>query len=279
MLYESTLQEFKEQLYALQQNDSAYLKQANLAIVLCRKILDVLKTSVIKHGYKSKREEIRFFRDIKMEPMRYLVYYSNMRSFELRMPKVGLVPKTNFFKRERDRVNIFFDAHINFQIYMEQGLEHSDKCYFLRKYLNEFPPIFIDDYYRDPMFNTAYDKLWATIKGFGLYGRYLDKQKKLLDVRNSIRVTDRRSHAQKELQLTLKNTQIIELMYAMILVGSVNKGNVHIKDVAAFVKEYFNIDLGDYSHTFHRFRDRNNPTLFLDLMKEKVLEYMNALDG
>lgn len=279
MLYEPTLREFKERLYELQQHHTDYLKQAHFGIILCRRILDMLKVSVLEHGFSSKQEEVHFFRDIKMEPMRYLVYYLNVRSFEQRMPKVGQIPKTNFFNQERDRVNTFFDAHINFQIYMEQGLEHSDKRYFLRRYLNEFPPVFEDDYYRDPDYNTAYDKLWSTIKGFGLYGRYLDEQKKLLDIQNGLAMGLPLARTPKKLELTLKNPRIIELMYALVLVGGINNGNVKLKEVADFIKEYFGIDLGDYSHTFHRFRDRLNPTMFLDLMKKKLLAYMNKLDG
>lgn len=274
MLYEDILQQFKERLYELQQKHTDYLKQAHRGIELCRETLDKLKEAVLEHNFTTKQGEIRFFRDIKMEPMRYLIYYINVRNFKQRMPKVGQDPKSDFFDSERDRVNNFFNEHLNFQIYMEQGLGHSDKKYFTRKYLNEFPLVFEDDYYRDPEFNTAFDKLWSTIKGMALYGHYLDRQKKELDIKNGAG-----PKASKRLELTLKKSWIIELMYALFLVGGFNNGNVSLKEMADFIKEHFGVDLGDYSHTFHRFRERLNPTLFLDLLKSKLTSYMQGLDG
>ena len=64
---------------------------------------------------------------------------------------------------------------------------------------------------------------------------------------------------------------LIELIYALHAVKSINNGQVEIKDIASLVQEAFNIELGDYYRTFIEIRSRKiHPTKFLDNLKKSL---------
>lgn len=59
----------------------------------------------------------------------------------------------------------------------------------------------------------------------------------------------------------------------------INNGNVSIKEVVAYIEIVFNIDLGDYYHTFRELRRRANRTAFLDKLTKFLNDRMDEADS
>ena len=54
--------------------------------------------------------------------------------------------------------------------------------------------------------------------------------------------------------------------------------NKRLRDVVLFEKT-FHVDLGNVYHAFGRLRGQQNPTAFLDEMKERLLKKMRDMDS
>ena len=61
--------------------------------------------------------------------------------------------------------------------------------------------------------------------------------------------------------------------------GSVDEGNAEIGELAALFEKHFHVDLGNVYHAFGRLRGQQNPTAFLDEMKERLLKKMRDMDS
>jgi len=85
---------------------------------------------------------------------------------------------------------------------------------------------------------------------------------------------------QNKINWTGTKTDLIELIYALHSSGAINNGNVEIKDMAILFQEMFNIDLGNYYHSFVEMRTRKiNQTKFLDKLKDNFTQYIMSLDA
>ena len=63
------------------------------------------------------------------------------------------------------------------------------------------------------------------------------------------------------------------------MTGSVDEGNAEIGELAALFEKHFHVDLGNVYHAFGRLRGQQNPTAFLDEMKERLLKKMRDMDS
>jgi len=185
MFYLSILSDFTRQLNEIQKANIDFLNQANLGHALCSKTLNTLRKAVMDKKFKGKEVEIHFFKHVKIEPMQYLIYYTEVRSCELRKPKIGRKHQLKYLEKQIAKVNSFLKRHIEFLLYMEQGFTHFDKHYFTREHLDKTSLVKSYPYYKDPMFNTSHDEIWARIKGLTLYVNYLKiKKENLKTIKN-----------------------------------------------------------------------------------------------
>ncbi len=69
------------------------------------------------------------------------------------------------------------------------------------------------------------------------------------------------------------------LFYGIHAAGSVDNGNAEIGELAVLFEKTFHVDLGNVYHAFGRLRGQQNPTAFLDEMKEKLLKKMRDMDS
>ncbi|WP_052823423.1 RteC domain-containing protein [Neotamlana sedimentorum] len=68
-------------------------------------------------------------------------------------------------------------------------------------------------------------------------------------------------------------------MHSIVRTGVINSGTADIKEEASMCEQVFNIDLGNYYHTFIEIRSRKiNNTKFLDKLKESLIDRMEESD-
>jgi hypothetical protein len=77
---------------------------------------------------------------------------------------------------------------------------------------------------------------------------------------------------------TGNKVDLVELIYAWEKVGCFNHGHVNIKEIVAYIEIIFNIDLGDYYHTFLEMRNRASRTAFLNKLIKFLNDRMDEVD-
>jgi hypothetical protein len=80
------------------------------------------------------------------------------------------------------------------------------------------------------------------------------------------------------LSWTGNKVDLVELIYALETAGCFNYGHTTIKEIVAYIEIVFNIDLGDYYHTFYEMHDRVKRTDFLDKLVKFLNERMDEAD-
>lgn len=121
MLYKELLSDFEKRLKEIQSVTSSSMGGAMAGIQICNDTLSDLRIAVEKDGFKNNDAEIHFFKRVKSEPLRFLIYYTEVRTCEMKMPKWGLQAKLEYIDVEINRINSFFDHNLDFQLYMDNG--------------------------------------------------------------------------------------------------------------------------------------------------------------
>jgi len=277
MLYQELLLNFAEKLEETQRETSSLIEEANNGIQLCNNTLSDLRRAVAMHGFESQHAEIHFFKNIKSEPLRFLIYYTEVRSCELKIPKWGLQAKFEFLEVETNRINSFFNHNLDFQLYMEDGRTSLDKRYFTRKYLSDCPLTASHRYFRDPLFNTSHDELWALVKGLGLYGNYLK------EFNARIRLSNIRSESSQEkdppFQFTLPPTAAMEFIYAFKELRAFNHGNFDIKPFTEYFCKVFDINIKDPYGLFAQITNRKTKRAkYIQMLLDSFLNFLERRD-
>lgn len=273
MLYEELLKAFNEELKDIHLRISSPLEEANLVIALCTLSLVKFQKAVEKYGFQNIDKEISFFKSVKVIPMQYLIYYTELRSCELSLPKSGNLFQIQFLDHLEEKINQFFNKHKEFMVYLE--LEHSllDKYYFTRKYLNKIPPIKTYPYYKDPNFNTSHDILLARIKGLELFSKYIDQRK--LNIEHNIN-----DFIEKKLIWSGSYAGFIEFVYGCQAMGYFNNGNAETSKIVEILGGFLGIDKGNPSRTYNEIKARKGSRIkFFEETGQKLLRKMEDEDG
>ena len=273
MLYEELLKAFNEELKDIHLRISTPLEEANLVIALCTLSLVKFQKAVEKYGFQNIDKEISFFKSVKVIPMQYLIYYTELRSCELSIPKRGDLFQIQFLENLEEKMNQFFSKHKEFTIYLE--LEHTllDKYYFTRKYLNKIPPIKTYPYYKDPNFNTSHDMLLARIRGFELFANYINQRK--LKIEHKIN-----DFIENKLIWTGTYAGFIEFVYGCQAMGYFNNGNAETSKIVEILGGFLGIDKGNPSRTYNEIKARKGSRIkFFEETGQKLLRKMEDEDG
>ncbi|GGK19029.1 hypothetical protein GCM10007962_11520 [Yeosuana aromativorans] len=276
--YKHVIDRFSEKLKEIKSSKRISLKRTNEGIHLCNNALYLLKNIVEENGFEDVKAEIHFFKKIKSEPLSFLVYFSEVRSCELLMPKIGHNNQLSFLKKKIRRINKFFNRNWDFVHYMEQELTYLDNQYFTRE--NQVFPLYAlpEASYLDPKFFTSKDMLWARIKGMNHFIAYIKNLIKEIELQNK----DNNSQYQftKPLQWTSSKAALTELIYALYVARVINNGKEDIKAIASNFEVLFGIQLDNIYKTYFEIKTRKGcRARFLEELIERFNEKMEKDDA
>ncbi|XCF04814.1 RteC domain-containing protein [Tamlana crocina] len=275
--YRHAIDKFNQRLAGLRSDGRISLKKSNEGIHLCNNALYLLKEIVESRGFKNIKEEIHFFKKVKSEPLSFLVYFSEVRSCELLMPKIGVNNQLSFLKKKIRRINKFFNRNWDFVHYMEQELTYLDIQYFTREN-QEFPVYALPEAcYLDPKFFTSKDMLWARIKGMDHFSVYVKNVIKEVELQNKERHPQHK--LSKPLQWTSSKAALTELIYALYATRAINNGQDDLKSIAAKFEVLFDINLGNLYKTYFEIKARKGSrSRFLEELRVRFNEKMENDD-
>lgn len=265
-------EELKQQLYELSQHSSEVISMANKAVILCRDLLNTFRQNIAP-GFESKQDEIYFFKEIKQVPLSCLIYYSEVRSFEIQFPKANRCKQEKFIKKKLNKVNRFYLYNMDFCQYVESNSTDLDDVYYTRNYLDLLPITFSKHYFQDPDFSTARDLLLGKYNAYNMLIEYLQNRLRTIDKKNGangIPVT------KSNLKWTSSKTAMTELIYALYCNRVINNGEVDIKEIASTMEKVLNFDLGDFYKIYSEIKSRKiSRTKFLDDLSSGLLTHMS----
>lgn len=261
-MFKTTIAEFNLSLQNIIDGKEIPLKKASDGIELCNKTLSLLKEKVEQNDFETAPLEVEFFKNIKPIPMSYLIYFTEVRSCELRKPKAGTSFQIEFFEKEMRKINKFFYRNVDFVHYMEQGHCYLDHQFFTRNHRNNFPFTPMTDYYQYPEFTTSHDMLWSKIKAMYRFIHYIREAMQKLNAGNTILYDEKKL---KVLVWTAPKTALTELIYALYSSGALNHGVADINTITTSFEDFFNIKLDNIYKTYAEIKDRkSSKTKFLE---------------
>lgn len=267
-------QELSEELARIQSITKDVVKKSDLSIVLCRNLLIKFKRHISKIKFHSPIEEIQFFKRIKQIPLSNLVYFFELKSFEIHYPKGSDSTKKKYINRKLKKVNEFFSRNLDFIQYIDQEKTYLDTHYFTREFFDEFNITHARYYFRDPDFSTSHDLLLAKLSANRRLIGYMDQRLSNIGKRNGHIVIP-----SNRLNWTGSKTDMTELVYALKSSGAINQGRASIREITKALEQIFHFRSGDPYQNYREIRIRKKSrTKFLDDLTINLLSDLDKAD-
>ena len=271
--YNETLHKLETAISELELEADCSIQRVETVIELIIRCLADVKEFVLKKGFKNMEEEIRFFKYQKPVIVSKLIYYNAIYKIETRKP-YGTKPIRKYLKKELKRLKRFFDSNIDFYKYYRNHNSFLDEKLFVRG--RHDIKLCLDTYYfqSDQTFSTSHDYKVAKIMANDLIQVYLEAQ---LYSMGKHQLAKQPSGV--GLNWTGSKAALIVLIYALHYQGVFDNGNNDIRLIAEYFEQIFNIDLGNFYHTYLEIRTRKvNRTKFLDVLRDALIKKMDEQD-
>ncbi len=269
--FEQIIDSYKTDVSNIEQSSATILDCANKIIIRSRNILNIFKKYIQKNDFKETDDEIHFFKNTKQIPLTPLIYYSEIRSFELQFPKVNRKTQEKFVGAKMGKLNRFFTHNLDFVQYVDNGLTHFDLQFYTRNFLDFYHITSSDFYFQDPEFSTSRDMLLGKVSANKKLIAYLQKRLAQPE-QNSLNGYS----THKPLKWTASKTGLTELIYALHSNRVLNNGNVEIKEIVATLQKVIQFDLGDFYKIYSEIKSRKiSRTKFLDDLSAGLITQMN----
>ena len=270
-IYENILKELDSSLEQLESETDEILIKAEKGIQISKTALVQIRDRTVKNKFKSKADEIIFFKHQKPKVYSKLIYYVKLFNIESKRPRGSSKSQKKYLDYEIRKLQDYFNDNLEFYQYYRRSGTSLDSQYFLRgkEDIRLHPDSF--HFFIDEKFSTSHDSTVAIIMAYDMLIVYLQKEIELIENRNGMETTINPFQKQSKLFWTGNKVDLIELIYALHASGVVNSGTADIKEMALACEQMFNIDLGDYYRTFLEIRLRKiNQTKFIDKLKESL---------
>lgn len=250
---------------------------AEKSVGITLEVLDDLKNEVLKQGFSSIAEEIKFFKETKPQFICKLIYFHKIFKIESKKPFGGCDFIKEYYKNELYKLKLFSDKEVEFYRYYRTGSTHLDMNYFVRGKFDIRLTLDSFNFESDPSFTTAHSYKIAQIKAYNHLQEYLEDRLAALSGLYQLN----KSEPKQKFVLTWTSSKValIELMYALHSEGVFNYGVSDLKDLAKYFEEAFNINLGQYHRTFMEIKIRKTDrTKFINKLKQSMAKKMEDAD-
>lgn len=216
--------------------------------------------------FKNLDDEITYFKHYKPKLLcRYLYFY---RLFQLEVHKKSDSQKRilKLFKKEKKRMQDFFQDNIDFIDYYRSNETHMDHKYFTRKNcFDSTCPEKTIVALSNPKESKS-DLIIAELLSNEMLYIYVEKE-----LRNLKGEKPKQKHRINKLKWTGSKVAIIELIYALASSKAINNGNIEIKDIISEFELIFGFKIDSPYQSFSEIKNRKTDvTKFLDKLKDSL---------
>lgn len=273
--YNETFRKLKKNIGQLEIELDNPILLAEAGVDLVMNCLSDVKKFVINRGFNDEEEEIYFFKRLKPNILSKLIYYNSIYRIETKKPFGSSKTIKKYIYNELDKIKRYFDNNLEFYKYYRTNSNYLDHKFFVRG--KHDIKLSLNTYYfvSDQTFSTSHDYKVAKIIANDLIQVYLEGQ--LCNI-NKKHLTSKHK-VTGHLNWTESKTSLIELIYALHTQAVFDKGKTDIKLIAKSFESIFNIDLGDFYHTYLELKNRKvNRTKFLDSLREGLNKKIDEQD-
>ena len=277
--YDDILKKLDYELNILEIEEEDILVRAEKGIKLAKQTLKKVRSIIVDYEFKTKSEEIHFFKCTKPKIYSKLIYYVKLFNIEGKRPRGSNKSQVKYLNNYIEKLQTYFNDNLDFYHYYRREATVFDEQYFLRGKadIRLFPDSF--HFFVDEQFATSHDSTVATILAYDLLIVHLKREIDKLE-NNGNYASLRLLQSKTKITWTAHKIYLIELIYALHSTDVINNGTVDIKDIAYFVEKTFKVDLGDYYRAFLEIRMRKNGrTKFLDILKKQLTKRMDDTDN
>lgn len=277
--YDDILKKLDSELNVLEIEEEDILVRAEKGIKLAKQTLKKVRSIIVDYEFKTKSEEIHFFKCTKPKIYSKLIYYVKLFNIEGKRPRGSNKSQVKYLNNYIEKLQTYFNDNLDFYHYYRREATVFDEQYFLRGKadIRLFPDSF--HFFVDEEFATSHDSTVASILAYDLLIVHLKREIDKLE-NNGNYASLRLLQSKTKITWTAHKIYLIELIYALHSTDVINNGTVDIKDIAYFVEKTFKVDLGDYYRAFLEIRMRKNGrTKFLDILKKQLTKRMDDTDN
>lgn len=263
------------QLQKIVLEETSLIIKAQKSIVCLNCALSKLRTFILNYDFNNEEEEIQFFKVIKPEIVSQLIYFVKINNIESKKPMGSVENKQNHFLNELEKLTLFFKSHLEFYRYYRMNSTFLDDKLFVRG--REDLHFHIDNplIYFDPDFSTSLDYTVAEIMANDRLEVFLKTELDALTLKDSNPNWGQIGmQGNITLEWTDDKSSLVELIYALDAIGSVNNGKCNISVLTAFFEQNFNVRLTDVYRTYIDIKAREIPTKYIDNMRAALRQRM-----
>lgn len=241
---------------------------------IVKETLTAMKAYIVNYTFKDNIEEIEFFKTHMPQVYSEFLYYKKLLELETILP-VGRSEQNAFYKREVWRANSFLDRKRTWVTYYRTEGKHLDEYYFLRN------STFNDPAASGQMLTS--DTRFCTV-GSIIFSRLICSEKLIKELESRLSSLDGKDTAfasppaRYGLRWTASKTDAIEFLYWLHSSEAINDGRADVKQIADWLQETLDIDLGNYYRVIQGIRIRKNRTQFTDFATQKFIRRMDDQD-
>lgn len=277
-VHRKILKTVEDQLDILEIEEEDFIVLSEKGIKIASRALKEIRQVTIENGFKSDRNEILFFKEIKPRLCSKIIYYAKLFNIESRRPRGSNQSQMRYLNQQIEKLQAFFSENLEFYHYYRRNGTSLDQQFFTRG--NTDIRFYLDNFYgfADEEFSTSHDCTVATIIAYDMLIVHLNTEISKLEHyggRTGIPTLNRH----KKLFWTASKVNLIELIYALHSSSAINHGAINIKVLTALFERLFNINLGNFYHTYIEIRARKTSrTKFLDFLKSGLIRRMDDAD-
>lgn len=266
--YNKTIYKLETAINEMEIEADCTIQRTEAIIDLILECMTEVKAYVLERGFKNTEEEIHFFKYQKPVIISKLIYYNAIYKIETRKP-YGTKSIKKYLKKELKKLKRFFDNNLEFYKYYRTNNSFIDEKLFVRG--KHDIKLSLDSVYfeTDHRFSTSHDYKVAKIIANDLIQVYIEDQLNNTKQKNL--------SGSFSLNWAESKTALTELIYGLHAQGAF--GNTDIIAIAKTFENTFNINLGDFYHTFMELKSRKiNRTKFIDSLRDALIKKMDEED-
>lgn len=270
---ERLLDEMHRELSQLALNTTHELQRTEQSFQIAESAMQQLKAFMKDYEFQSIQEEILFFKEIKPQFQREMIYYCELMYIDANKPVGSRKCMIKYYHQVMEQVQAFFGRNHLLYTYYRMGRSDQDELLYVRE--TDCVPL-IPDYSLDfdSSFTTINSSKLGKIMAFERVCEYLTQTIQALEYGVPVIPEQKSKHLWTESKAAL-----IELAYALHSRGAVNNGKCDVKAIINSLEQLFNVEVGNFYRTFQSMRIRKkNRTSFLDNLKLSLEKRMDETD-
>lgn len=256
------------ELEKIQNDDTSVITKAEVSLKLIRSSIAHLQNRVVKYGFNSVNDEVKFFKGIQPKVHAYLIFYSSVIDIELKRMVYSPENHKGYITEKIASFQNVFQDNLEFMRYYNSKSTHFDKHYFTRETTALSLNTSISTNSINIGFTTGYDHLVTNILAYKLLQNHLEAEQR-----------KERELIASKLQWTGDKISMAELIYALHSSEVISNGKSDLGELCAIFENIFNFEMGNIYRAFTTIKRRkSDKTRFMNQLNDGLNMRIELLD-